>query len=94
MWHTMTKEEIKRKLRTNFEYGLSEDEARARLEKYGDNSIQEKKKNNIIIRFFLQFNDFMIIVLLIASGVSAAISYIEGTRRIYRFYNYCWNSYF
>ena len=30
MWHTMTKDEIKRKLRTDFYYGISQQEAEKR----------------------------------------------------------------
>lgn len=90
MWHTMTKDEIRRKLRTNFESGLTEAEAMRRQKAYGENKLEEKKRTNIFIRFLLQFNDFMIIVLLAAAGISAAMSYIEGSRRIYRFnYHYC-----
>ena len=83
MWHTMTKDEIRRKLRTDFNYGLGEGEAEKRQKESGLNKLQEKKRTNIFIRFLLQFNDFMIIVLIIAAGVSAVLSYIEGTRRIY-----------
>ncbi len=93
MWHTMTKEEIRRKLKTDFVYGLSEKEAEKRQKEYGVNQLQEKKRTNIFIRFLLQFNDFMIIALIVAAGVSAAISYIEGTRRIHRFYYNCCNCY-
>ena len=90
MWHIMTKDEIRRKLRTNFESGLTEVEAQKRHKEYGENRLEEKKRSNIFIRFFLQFNDFMIIVLLLAAGISAVMSYIEGSRGIHRFnYNYC-----
>lgn len=79
MWHTMTKDEIRRKLRTNFNYGLTEEEAKRRQKEFGENKLEEKKKTNIFIRFLLQFNDFMIIILLLAAGISAVMSYIEGT---------------
>lgn len=80
MWHTMTKEEIRRKLRVDYNYGLSDSEAEKRKEKYGTNKLQQKKRTNIFVRFLMQFNDFMIIVLIIAAGVSAVMSYIKGTR--------------
>ncbi len=83
MWHTLTKEEVRRKLRTDLANGLTEEEAKKRQKEYGENKLKDKKKNNIMIKFLLQFNDFMIIILLIAAGVSAVISYAEGTRRIY-----------
>ncbi len=90
MWHCLTKEEIKRKLRTSFDDGLTDEEAKRRQKEFGKNKLSKKKRTNLFIRFLLQFNDFMIIVLLIAAGVSAVMSYIEGSRRICGFYyNYC-----
>lgn len=83
MWHTMTKEEIRRKLRTDFVNGLTDEEASKRLKQYGANVLKEKKKTNIIIKFLMQFNDFMIIILIFAAIISAVMSYIEGTRRVY-----------
>lgn len=79
MWHTMTKEEIRRKLRTDFDYGLTDDEAKKRQKEYGENRLEEKKKTNIFIKFLLQFNDFMIIILLLAAGISVVMSYLEGS---------------
>ena len=63
---------------TNISYGLSNSEALARLKKYGKNELKSKKKESIIIKFLKQFNDFMIIILIVASIVSAVISKIEG----------------
>ena len=86
MWHTMTKDEVKRKLHTDLDYGLNSREVIKRQKEYGKNKLQKQKGTNIFIKFLLQFNDFMIIVLLIAAVVSAVMSYVQGTRRIYRFY--------
>ena len=93
MWHTMTKEDIRKKLKTDFNNGLTEEEVIKRQKEYGKNKLQDKKKNNIFIRFILQFNDFMIIVLILAAIISAAMSYIKGSRRLYRFNNYNSNSF-
>ena len=78
MWHTLNKEEILRKLKTNEKTGLSIEEVKRRQEKYGKNKLKDKPKESIIIKFFKQFNDFMIIILIIASIVSAIISNIQG----------------
>ena len=40
--------------------------------------IKEKKKESLFIRFVKQFNDFMIITLIIAAIISAAIAKITG----------------
>lgn len=79
MWHTQEIDEIRRNLRTNLETGLTEEEVKLRLEKNGPNKLQDKKKESIIVRFIKQFNDFMIIILIIASIISAVMAYIEGS---------------
>lgn len=78
MWHTMSIEQIRRELKTNFNLGLTEEEARERLKKYGENKLQDKKKESIFIKFIKQFNDFMIIILIIASIISAVVTKMEG----------------
>ncbi len=79
MWHTKEIEETRRNLRTNLEAGLTEEEANLRLKQNGPNKLQDKKKESIIIKFIKQFNDFMIIILIIASGISAIMAYLEGS---------------
>ena len=78
MWHEKSKYEIERELGTNINYGLTSKEVERRKQIYGLNKLKEKKKENIFLRFIKQFNDFMIIILIIASIVSAAISYVQG----------------
>ena len=78
MWHTLIKDEVLRKLKTNEKLGLRQDEVIKRQEKYGKNRLKDKQKESIFIKFVKQFNDFMIIILIIASIVSAVISYIQG----------------
>lgn len=79
MEHVMSKEELRRKLKSNFEVGLSNDEAKERLKKYGKNKLQDKKKENILVKFIKQFNDFMIIILIVASAISAIMAKIDGS---------------
>ena len=79
MWYTMDVQETIKKLKTNVITGLSEVEANERLEKYGENVLKEKKKENIFIRFLKQFNDFMIIILIVASIISAVMAYLDGS---------------
>lgn len=79
MWYALTIKEIQRKLGTNIERGLNSEEAKRRLKQYGENKLAEKKKTGIVVRFFNQFKDFMIIVLIIAAIISAVLSYVQGT---------------
>lgn len=77
MWCTMDVQEIARRLKTNVKTGLSEEEAKNRLTLYGKNKLQEGKKTSFLLKFIGQFNDFMIIILIISAVISAGISYFE-----------------
>ena len=79
MWCTLDAKDVQRKLKTSIKMGLSEEEAKIRKEKYGANKLEEGKKESLIIKFIKQFNDFMIITLIIAAAISASISYIQAT---------------
>ena len=78
MWETLRKEEIFKKLQTDRRGGITEEKAKERQIKYGKNKLEDKKKETLLVKFIKQFNDFMIIILIIASIVSAAISTIQG----------------
>lgn len=55
-----------------FEYSsLSHHEAKKRLREYGLNAIRTKKKKSALIILLEQFSDFMVIVLLVATAISA-----------------------
>ena len=79
MWYTMDINKVKRDLKTNIQLGLTNKEAKKRLEENGPNKLEDKKNESLIMRFFKQFNDFMIIILIIASIISALVSKIEGS---------------
>ena len=78
MWQSFNISEVARKLRTNLNYGLSREEAESRYNKHGPNKLDEQKKENILIRFLKQFQDFMIIILLVAALISAGVSFFQG----------------
>ena len=78
MWHTKRLIDIQKELRTNTNYGITEEDAKIRIKQYGENKLADRKKESVFIKFIKQFNDFMIIILLIASAVSALVSYYEG----------------
>lgn len=71
-----TVEELYKRLETN-EQGLTEEEAKKRLERDGENKLTERKKKSNFMLFLGQFNDFMIILLIFASIFSAGISYVR-----------------
>ena len=78
MWHSSSIEEIAKNLKTNINIGLPDDEAQKRFERYGPNNLKEKKKESIFVKFIKQFNDFMIITLIIAAIISAVVSKLNG----------------
>ena len=78
MWQSFNINEVARRLRTNLGQGLSKEEAENRHNKDGPNKLDEQKKESLLIRFLKQFQDFMIIILLIAAVISAVVSYIQG----------------
>ena len=78
MWETLRKEEVLKKLETDRRNGLSKEAVKQRQQKYGSNKLEDKPKESLVVKFVKQFNDFMIIILIIASIVSAGISYIQG----------------
>lgn len=59
--------------------GLSESEAKKRLEKYGKNELQGKESTPKIVLFLNQFKDVLVILLMVAAGLSLLIgNYVDG----------------
>ena len=79
MWHTKAINELEENFRTNVSNGLSENEVEERKKHFGDNKLADKKKESIFIKFIKQFNDFMIIILIIASIISALVAKMDGS---------------
>lgn len=77
MWYKLSKEELVKRLDVDLEKGLSEDEVRERLKKYGRNEIPEKESKSFLKIFLNQFKEFLIIVLLIATLVSFLLGEIK-----------------
>lgn len=59
-------------------HGLTADQAQKRLEQYGPNKLKEAEKPSLIQRFLAQLKDPMLIILLIAAGVSALTGMLAG----------------
>ena len=79
MWQALNLSEVKQKLKTNYQLGLTNDEVEKRFQEYGRNILEDKPKEGLIIKFFKQFNDFMIIILIAASIISAIIERVQGS---------------
>jgi P-type Ca2+ transporter type 2C len=68
-WHAKKVEETLQDLETK-EIGLSQEEARKRLEKFGPNELKKEKGASKIRMFLEQFADILMIILLVAVGLS------------------------
>lgn len=77
-WHNKKWVEVIDTLKSNEEYGLSYKQVKEVQAQYGKNKLSEKKRTSIIVRFFMQFNDFMIFILLLAAVVSFIVSFVQG----------------
>ena len=72
------KEELYQEFATS-KHGLTGEEARQRLEKYGENKLKEGKRKGIVQVFFEQFADLLVVILIAAAIISALTGGIEGT---------------
>ena len=82
-WWNMQVKEAARQLETDPTTGLSRQEAARRLEEEGRNELrQEAGCKSLFWRFLAQFQDFMILLLLGAAGISVAVSKWNGENDI------------
>ena len=77
-WHSIETEESLQRLRSNAS-GLSTAEAQQRLAETGPNQLPEKRRRTLPVILLGQFNDFMIVVLLLAALVSGFIGEPQDT---------------
>ncbi len=77
-WHALTAEDVLRHLEVR-EDGLSTDQAARRLAQYGQNQLQEAPRPTFWHMLWGQLNNFVVILLIVASVVSALLGdYIEA----------------
>ena len=70
-------ETIVKQLESNAETGLNAEQVKERTEQFGPNKLKEKKKKSWMARFFEQFKDAMVIILIIAAVISFVIACVE-----------------
>ena len=71
-WYQLPADNIAETFGVHSDRGLSSDEARARLQKYGHNELTFKRKS-ALVRFLLQFRSPLVYVLLLAAVVTAVL---------------------
>ena len=75
-WHTLTTEAVFKELQSGRD-GLSTDEVAKRMQQYGPNQLQEKKKKPVWLLFVMQFKDVMILILMVAAIISAIVGDVK-----------------
>ena len=71
-------EEVSEELQTDAGRGLDPDGIAARIEKYGKNTLVQKKGRPFIVMFLEQFKSFLIILLIIAAVISGVMGVRTG----------------
>lgn len=77
MFYRQNIEEVLQNLGTE-KNGLSQEEAKANLQKFGKNELDEGQKKSVIRVFFEQYRDFLVIILIAAAVVSAVLGDIKS----------------
>ncbi len=72
-WHSRAVNQVAAELATQVENGLPEETALARLKEHGPNELQEPPRPTYLKRILDQLNSFVVIILIVASLVSAAL---------------------
>jgi Ca2+-transporting ATPase len=69
-WHSRPIDDVADALETNVDEGLTPEEAQARLERHGLNELAETPRPGFWQLLLRQFQDFLILILIVAAGVS------------------------
>ncbi|MCJ7693958.1 MAG: cation-translocating P-type ATPase [Anaerolineaceae bacterium] len=78
-WHAMSANDVLAQLETPVDSGLSSAEVKSRQAKYGFNELTEKKRTTFWQMLWGQLNNFVVILLIVASVISALLGdYIEA----------------
>jgi Ca2+-transporting ATPase len=77
-FYQLSSEEAVVRLGTDAKEGLTEREAERRLAQFGENKLREGRRRPLFFRFFDQFKDFLIIVLVVAMLFSYYLKDYQG----------------
>lgn len=78
-WHTLTSEQAVETLHSSIYVGLAPEEAVLRLQMYGPNELAEAKRTSFLQMLWAQFNNFVVILLIVAAVISAVLGdYVEA----------------
>ncbi len=69
-WYKISKEDLISSLETDPQSGLTDDEVKKRISKYGTNELKEEEKKSFLSKLLAQFSDFLILILIGAALIS------------------------
>ena len=79
-WHSIKSEDTISALRSDMVSGLSEEEVLERMARFGANELTQKKGQGPLIRFLIQFNQPLVIILLVATVITIVLQeYVDAT---------------
>ncbi len=77
-WHSLSQEETFESLECSLN-GLTNDEIKKRFDRFGYNRMPPPRRSSPLLRFFMQFNNVLIYVLLFASFITALLNHWVDT---------------
>jgi len=75
-WHSLETPQVLQQLKVDDRKGLTADEVRARLDRYGSNELKKEERASPFTLFLNQFKNILIVILLIATALSAMVGEI------------------
>ena len=77
--HCLSTGDLENQLTTHLEKGLTPEEAQERLKKFGPNELQEKPRPGFLQLLLAQFNNFLVMILIVAAVVSLLLGeYVDA----------------
>ncbi len=89
MWHTLGPAETLKKLGTHPHQGLTDEEVKKRLAVYGPNELKKEEKVSPLSVLLHQFTNTLIIILLIATVLSATVGEVFDAALIFIIVLFC-----
>lgn len=78
-FHEMHENNVAKQLKTNIEHGLSSKVVQSKQKQFGWNELEGREKQSLLLLFFNQFKDFMVLILLAATLLSGLLGeYIDA----------------
>lgn len=78
-WYVHSVEDISKTLEVDPLIGLGKEEAERRLESEGKNELPEPERESLFVKFFKQFNEILIYVLLAAAVITGIMGHYIDT---------------